>query len=79
MSSFLLTNNQGICLSMFLAVLGLGYAFYLIKKINSCSAGNDEMKRVAGAIQEGAKAYMSRQVRTISVIAVIITGLLFWW
>lgn len=77
MSSFLL--NQGIILSIILGAVGLGYAVLLIKKIMSASPGNDAMKRVAAAIQEGAKAYLSRQVRTVSIIAVIITALLYWW
>lgn len=72
-------TNYGIQLSILLGILGLGYAFVLIKKIMSCSAGNEDMKRVAGAIQEGAKAYLRRQLRSVSIIAVIITGLLYWW
>jgi K(+)-stimulated pyrophosphate-energized sodium pump len=77
MSQLLLDN--GILLSIILAIIGLGYAFLLIKKINACSPGNEAMQRVAAAIQEGAKAYLSRQVRTISVIAIIITVLLVIW
>ncbi|WP_009962423.1 sodium-translocating pyrophosphatase [Verrucomicrobium spinosum] len=77
MSSFLL--NQGILLSIILGALGLVYAVMLIKKIVSASPGNEAMQRVAGAIQEGAKAYLSRQVRTVSIIAIILTALLFWW
>ncbi len=75
--SFLL--NYGIYLSIILAILGLGYAMMLIKKIMLCSPGNEAMKRVAAAIQEGAKAYLSRQVRAVSIIAIIITVLLFLW
>ena len=77
MSSFLL--NQGILISVILGVVGLGYAYLLIQKIMACSPGNDAMKRVAAAIQEGAKAYLSRQVRSVSIIAIIIFGLLVWW
>jgi K(+)-stimulated pyrophosphate-energized sodium pump len=77
MSSFLL--DKGPIISIVLGAVGLGYAVLLIKKIMAASPGNDAMKRVAAAIQEGAKAYLSRQVRTVSVIAVIITALLFWW
>ena len=77
MSDFLTQN--GIILSIVLAALGLAYAVFLIKKIVSSSPGNDAMKRVAAAIQEGASAYLSRQVRTVSIIAVVITALLFWW
>src|SRR5258707_6844050 len=35
------------------------------------------MRQISGAVQEGAKAYLNRQVVTISVIAVIIFILLF--
>ena len=77
MSDFLL--KQGIIISIVLGAVGLGYAVFLIKQILASSAGNDAMKRVAAAIQEGAKAYLRRQVTSVSVIAIIITILLFWW
>ncbi len=35
------------------------------------------MRQIAGAIEEGAKAYLKRQVMTISVIAVVIFILLY--
>ena len=71
--------NNGIAISIVLAIVGLGYALLLIKKIVASLPGNEAMKRVAAAIQEGAKAYLSRQVRAVSVIAVIITVLLVIW
>ena len=37
------------------------------------------MRSVAGAIEEGAKAYLRRQVATIGVIAGAITLLLWFW
>ncbi|QIF02719.1 sodium-translocating pyrophosphatase [Roseimicrobium sp. ORNL1] len=77
MSDFLL--KQGIYISIILSAVGLGYALLLIKQIMASSAGNDAMKRVAAAIQEGAKAYLRRQVTSVSIIAVIITILLFIW
>jgi K(+)-stimulated pyrophosphate-energized sodium pump len=45
---------------------------YLIKIIVGCSPGNDTMRRIAGAIEEGAKAYLNRQILTVSTIAVVI-------
>ncbi len=58
---------------MVCAAIGLGFAFYLIKSILASPAGNERMKQIAGAIEEGAKAYLGRQVRSITVIAVVIT------
>ena len=69
-------ENTGIPLAIGCALVGLGYAAYLIKSIVSSPAGNERMRQIAGAVQEGAKAYLGRQVRTISIIAVVLTVLL---
>ena len=69
--------NSGVCLSMVCAVVGLGFAFFLIASIKRSSPGNERMRQIAGAVQEGAKAYLHRQVVTISAIAAIIFVLLF--
>src|ERR1700730_11330258 len=69
--------NSGVPLSMLCAVIGLVFAFFLIATVIRKSAGNERMRQISGAVQEGAKAYLNRQVVTISVIAVIIFILLF--
>ncbi len=69
--------KYGVTLSMVGAVLGLLFAFLLIKAVIRLSAGNDRMRQIAGAVEEGAKAYLKRQVVTISVIAAVIFVLLF--
>ncbi|HEY3900595.1 MAG TPA: sodium-translocating pyrophosphatase [Chthoniobacter sp.] len=68
--------DSGIPFSLVCAVIGLGAAFYLVKTILDSPAGNDRMKQIAGAIEEGAKAYLGRQVRSISVIAAILVVIL---
>ena len=76
MKSFLL--NQGIYLSIALAAVGLVFAVILIRKILGSSAGNERMAFIAKAIQDGARAYMNRQIIAISVIAVLIFGAVLW-
>ncbi|MGZ5312870.1 MAG: sodium-translocating pyrophosphatase [Solirubrobacterales bacterium] len=39
-------------------------------------AGNAKMKSISGAIQEGARAYLTRQYLIIAGVAVVVTGLL---
>src|SRR5437764_175410 len=68
--------DSGITLSMVLAAGGLAFAFFLIRAVISRSAGNERMKYIAGAVEEGAKAYLRRQVVTISAIAIVIFILL---
>ena len=69
--------NSGVQLSMLCAVVGLVFAFFLIAVIVRSSPGNERMREISAAIQEGAKAYLKRQVVTISLIAVVIFVLLF--
>ncbi len=66
-------------LSLVCAAIGLAFAIALIKSIIASPAGNARMKEIAGAIEEGAKAYLGRQVQSISVIAVVITVLVAWF
>src|SRR5256885_4301650 len=69
--------NSGVPLSMVCAVIGLAFAFFLIAAVKRAPSGNERMREISGAVQEGAKAYLNRQVKTISIIAVVIFILLF--
>src|SRR4051812_41769276 len=71
--------TAGVPLALVCAVIGLGFAFYLIRQILRCSPGNDRMREIAGAIEEGAKAYLNRQVISISIIAAVLFVLLFFF
>src|SRR5436853_2544066 len=67
----------GVQLSMLCATIVLVFAFILIAIVLRAPAGNERMKEISAAVQEGAKAYLNRQLVTISAIAVIIFILLF--
>ena len=71
--------NSGVPLALLCAIIGLGFAFFLIGNILRCSPGNERMRQIAGAIEEGAKAYLNRQVASISVIAAVLFVLLFFF
>jgi len=71
--------DSGVPLSMLCAVVGLVFAFLLIGVILRSPSGNERMREISAAVQEGAKAYLKRQIVTISVIAVIIFLLLFFF
>src|SRR5579862_7918945 len=62
----------GIPFSLVCACVGLAAAVYLIRWIVASPPGNERMRQIAAAIEEGAKAYLNRQVITISAIAVVI-------
>ena len=48
----------------FLAIL---YGVFTVQSVMSLPAGNDRMKEIAAAIQEGAQAYLNRQYTTIAI------------
>src|SRR5437016_12610196 len=77
--TFLALNllDSGVQLSMLCAAIGLIFAFFLIAIVLRAPAGNERMRQISAAVQEGAKAYLNRQVVTISAIAGIIFILLF--
>ncbi|MEA2842514.1 MAG: K(+)-stimulated pyrophosphate-energized sodium pump [Actinomycetota bacterium] len=59
------------------AILALGVGVYLMKGVLAADTGTDKMREIALAIQEGAMAYLRRQFRTIAMIVVPLTVLVF--
>ena len=54
------------------SVVVILYGLALAKKILKKSAGSEKMQSIAGAISEGAKAYLNRQYKTIFIIALVL-------
>jgi K(+)-stimulated pyrophosphate-energized sodium pump len=59
------------------AILALLYGVFLIVKILKQPQGEGKMVEIAKAIQDGAKAYLNRQYRTVGIVAVVVM-LLMW-
>ena len=63
---------------LFIAILGLGYAFLLRHQVMRHDKGTDKMQEVWQAIRQGADAYLARQLNTILPIIFALTIVLFF-
>ena len=63
--------------AMVLAVGGLGLAIVLRGWVLKQDEGTPRMREIAEAVQEGAQAYLNRQMRTLGIFAVLVFALLF--
>ncbi len=62
--------------SILCGVIGLAYGIWAARSVLAADAGNTRMQEIAGAIQEGARAYLNRQYTTIGIVGVIVTIIL---
>jgi K(+)-stimulated pyrophosphate-energized sodium pump len=59
-------------------LLAILYGIYASRSVLSADAGSERMQEIAGAVQEGAGAYLNRQYRTIGIVGIVL-GVLLWW
>ena len=71
-----MTEGQALWIALSASIVaiicGVVFSLQIIKE----SDGNDRMREIAGAIQEGAQAYLNRQYSTIAIVGVVIFILL---
>ncbi len=62
----------GIAFALICAVAALAYGVVSIYKLIALPTGNDAMRRISLAVQEGASAFLRRQYFTIGIVGVIL-------
>lgn len=74
--------NTILLISVVLGALALVYGGWLIQWVLKQPAGDERMRAIARAIQDGAEAYLKRQnitVAWIGIVLFIILGIVFTW
>ncbi len=66
-----------VYLAMLCGAIALLYGLVTSVQVLRASPGDARMQDIAAAIQEGAKAYLGRQYRTIAIVGIIVAILLF--
>ncbi|GLY92380.1 sodium-translocating pyrophosphatase [Actinoallomurus iriomotensis] len=59
-----------------IALLALAVAGVLVREVLAAGQGTEKMQEIAGAVQEGALAYLKRQFRTVGIFVILIPFLL---
>jgi K(+)-stimulated pyrophosphate-energized sodium pump len=76
MSTFF--GEHAVLIALICGAITVIYGLILTRWVLSKPDGDDKMREIASAIQEGASAYLSRQYRTVGIVAVIIALILLF-
>ena len=78
----MLQANASVTIALLMGLAGVYYVLWQFKRVLSYDQGNETMRSIAAAIQEGASAFLNREYQVLAVfvaiVAVVIASFLHW-
>ncbi|WP_020526031.1 sodium-translocating pyrophosphatase [Catelliglobosispora koreensis] len=71
------SNVTFVVVAAVIALVALGFAAAFVKSVLAAGKGTAKMQEIAGAVQEGAQAYLIRQFKTLGIFVLLAVVLLF--
>jgi K(+)-stimulated pyrophosphate-energized sodium pump len=71
------SSTTAMLIATICGLLAVVYGALLISWLLKQPSGNDKMRAVSGAVQEGARAYLNRQYRTIAYVGIVVAVIIF--
>ena len=70
-------NSSFIFWAPLAGVIALLFAYYLTRRIYKVETGTEKMQEIAGAIEEGAMAFLLREYKALTVFVVLVAAFIF--
>ena len=61
-----------VVFALIMALMGISYVIWQLRRVLAYEQGNDVMRRISSAIQEGAAAFLNREYRILSVFVAVV-------
>lgn len=69
----LLSTSVSIVIALLMGIAGVGFVLWQLKQVFAYDQGNELMREIGTAIQEGASAFLAREYRVIAVFVAIVS------
>ena len=72
MECMLLSTSVSIVIALLMGIAGVGFVLWQLKQVFAYDQGNELMREIGTAIQEGASAFLAREYRVIAIFVAIV-------
>ena len=75
----MLQGTTSVILALVLGVVGVGFVLWQMRNVLAEDQGNETMRGIAAAIQEGASAFLNREYLYLSGFVVVVAAIMAGW